>query len=106
MLPGFQRKSGGERCWFGAVGNFCGSRSSQIASLRGGLHHGTGLVQLTGVQVDAGGWIAVPVQIPDNRIVENGEALSKDDVVPQGGEHAAFFQQGRGVVGADAPSLS
>ena len=72
----------------------------------GVLHHGAGLVQLTGVQVDAGGWIAVPVQIPDNRIVENGEALSKDDVVPQGGEHAAFFQQGRGVVGADAPSLS
>ena len=24
MLPGFQRKSGGGRCWFGAMGNFPG----------------------------------------------------------------------------------
>ena len=32
------------------------------------------------------------LQIPGNRIVENGEAFPEDGVVPQGGEHATLFQ--------------
>ena len=106
MSPGSHRKPTKGRCWFGAAKFFGRPKRRSNRLFEGVLHHGAGLVQLAGVQVDAGGWVAVPAQIPGNCVVEDCQSFPKDGVVPQGGEHAAFFQQGRGVVGADAPSLS
>ena len=106
MFPGPSRKPERGWCWFGAAKFFGRPKRRSNRLFEGVLHHGAGLVQLTGVQVDAGGWIAVSVQIPGDCVVEDCQSFPKDGIVPQGGEHAAFFQQGRGVVGADAPSLS
>ena len=65
------------------------------------LHDGAGLVQLTGIQIHAGTWIVISVHIPGHGVVNDRQAVTKKNRIPQRCKNAAFPNQWRRIQQSD-----